>query len=220
MTSEKEPEQTAAEKPPGVEPDKPPPDEFFGRGNKKKKPGKQKPVKSQVEEQIDAALAQSSLQAKRAKQKKQQFKYGLIAAGVLLVSYVIYWGFKPYQGSMAFGICKVFLEGQVRFPSLLRVSTVEEFDTFVRIWYTQVDSFGEYRMESIQCYYKQDPERGTVVDKVLINRREVDPRKVEDFNRSLSVILAHPPDLTIPPPLPDSLQNLQLDTNSFRKPVF
>jgi hypothetical protein len=208
-----------AKKPPGVEHDKPPPDEFLGRGNKKKKPGKQRPVKTQVEEQIDAALASSSIQVKRNAERKKQFKYGAIGAGILIVGGVVYLGLQPFQGTMAFGICKVFLEGTTRFPQYLRLSTVEEFETSVRIWYTQVDSFGATRMEPIQCYYKQDPERGTIVDKVLINRRDVDPKVVDNFNRALPAILGYPPDLTIPYPLPDSLQDLQIDSTKFMKSI-
>ena len=193
--------------------------DFMGRGSKKKKPEKQKPVKTMVEEQIDAALAQSSIQNKRRTARKRQFNIG-IAAGVLLVlSYAVYWLFKPIEGGMAFGICRVFLENSVRFPNHLRLSTVEEFDNSVRIWYTQVDSFGEYRMEPIQCYYKQDPERGTMVDKVTINRREVDPKIVERFNQALSSMVQYPMDLNLPEPLPDSLEDLQFDTEKFRKPI-
>jgi hypothetical protein len=206
-------------KPPGLQRDTPPPDEFYGRGNKKKKPGKQIPVKSQIEEQIDAALALSNQQAKKRVQRKKQFKRSILGIGLLLIAGVIYLGLKPYQGTVAFGICKVFLEGTVTYPEQLRLSTVEEFESSVRIWYTQIDSFGEYRMEPIQCYYKQDPERGTMLDRVLINRREVDPKKVERFNNALPAIAKYPVDLTIPLPLPDNLKDLQEDPGSFRKPV-
>ena len=138
---------------------------------------------------------------------------------IVLLSYSVHWLMKPYQGGLAFGICKVFLEGVTRYPDHLRLSTVEEFETSVRIWYTQVDSFGEYRMEPIQCYYKNDPERGTVVDKITINRRELDPRLVDNFNRALPSISAFPINTDIPAPLPDSLQDLQIDTQKYRKPI-
>jgi hypothetical protein len=222
MTDEKEsaPAEGGAE--PRKEGDGPPDNEFQGRGlgKKKKKAEKNKrPPKTQVEEQIDAALAKSSIQSKKQLAKKKRFKYGLIAGGVLLLGYGVFWMMKPYEGSIAWGICKVFVEGMVRYPQYLRFSTVEEFETSVRIWYTQIDSFGEYRMDQVQCYYKQDPERGTIVDKVLLNRREVDRKMVDDFNRALPTIISFPPDLTIPAPLPDSLQDLQIDTQKFRKPI-
>ncbi|MCE7886469.1 MAG: hypothetical protein DYH13_03075 [Alphaproteobacteria bacterium PRO2] len=201
---------------------KPPPDnEFRGREivGKRKKSKKQKPVKTQVDEQIDAAIAQSSVQEKKRAQRKAKFYFAIGLGVIALLSYSVHWLMKPYQGGLAFGICKVFLEGVTRYPDHLRLSTVEEFETSVRIWYTQVDSFGEYRMEPIQCYYKNDPERGTLVEKITINRREVDPRLVDNFNRALPSISAFPINMDIPAPLPDSLQDLQIDTQKFRKPI-
>lgn len=202
-------------------PIKPPPDnEFKGRelGRKRKAP-KKKAVKTQVEEQIDAAIAQSSVQERKRAQRKFRFYLAMGVGVVLVFSYGVHWLMKPYQGGLAFGICKVFLEGMTRYPDHLRLSTVEEFETSVRIWYTQVDSFGEYRMEPIQCYYKNDPERGTLVDKVTINRREVDPKLVDNFNQALPSVSAFPINTDIPAPLPDSLQDLQIDTQRFRKPI-
>lgn len=206
-------------KPPGLQPEKPPPDEFMGRGGKRKKPGKDRPAKTQVEEQIDAALATSALHTQKQQQKKKRFKYAIIAGVIALLSYGIYYGLKPFEGGMAYGVCRVFLENYVRFPGFLRLSTVEEFENSVRIWYTQVDSFGEYRMEPIQCYYKQDEERGTLLDRVLVNRREVDPKLVENFNRSIPAVVNMELDLVLPSPLPDSLEDLQFETDKFRKPV-
>ncbi len=203
-------------------PIKPPPDnEFQGRefNNKKKKAPKKKPAKTQVEEQIDAELASSSIERKRKGARKLRFNLGIVAGVVMLLGFGVYWLFKTHQGGMAFGVCKVFLEGVVRYPDHLRLSTVEEFENSVRIWYTQVDSFGEYRMEPIQCYYKVDPELGTMLDRVTINRREIDPGVVNNFNRALSSVVAYPMDLSIPAPLPDSLEDLQFETQKYRRPI-
>lgn len=203
----------------GVEPDAPPPDEFMGRGKKKKKPGKQIPLKTQVEEQIEAALAASSQQAKRQAQRKKRFRRIMAVVAILFLAFVTYYLFKPFKGSLPYGVCKLFLETSVVYPQHLRLSTVEEFETSVRIWYTQIDSFGEYRLEPIQCYFKKDPERGTILDKVLINRREVPASKVENFNRAFPAIVRLKMDLTLPIPLPDNLKDLQSSPGSFRKPV-
>lgn len=203
----------------GIEPDAPMPNEFMGRGRKKKKTDKQIPLKTQVEEQIEAALAVSSQQTKRQARRKKKFRLALAGVGVLSVAFILYYGFKPFNGSPAFGICKLFLENSVTYPQHLRLSTVEEFATSVRIWYTQIDSFGEYRLEPIQCYFKKDPERGTILDKVLINRREVTASKVENFNRAFPAIVRLKMDLSLPTPLPDNLKDLQSSPGSFRKPV-
>ena len=128
--------------------------------------------------------------------------------------------FIPYKGTMAFGICKVFLELNVQYPSTIEVSNVEEFATSVRVWYSHSDSFGEFRMEPIQCYFKADEELGFILDKVTVRRREIDPELVNKFNQSLAVVLQNPPDLTLPPPPDDSLKNLHIDINRIFKPIF
>ncbi|MCC7304999.1 MAG: hypothetical protein IT558_01930 [Alphaproteobacteria bacterium] len=198
---------------------------------KKIKPGKSKERKAiedvkafedpltDADRQIDAAVARSSIKERRDRRRKLRIKIGLGTAGFCLLAYGIYLLLVPFQGSMAFGLCKVFLEMNVRFPQTLRLSTVEEFDTSVRIWYTQVDSFGEYRMEPIQCYFKEDPQFGYIMDKVTVNRRAVDGKTVEKFNKILPVIFAVPPDLSLPSELPDSLQDLIIETDRFRRKI-
>ncbi len=167
-------------------------------------------------DEIDKALSSGKLGEKKKEKRKKQFKMaGMAAAGI----FVIWLGsflFAPYQAGLSFGICKVYLENSVRFPKYLRLSTVEDFGDYIRIWYTQLDSFGEYRMENIQCHYVYDEERGTIIDKILIDRREVDKDKVERFNQVIPLIASNPPDLTYPAPLPDSLRDLQIDSDRLR----
>lgn len=136
--------------------------------------------------------------------------------GLVLVFLAYDYLFAPRKGGMPYAICKMYLELNVRFPQDLRLSTVKNYGKYVRIWYTQLDAFGEYRMENIECYYRRDKETGLSVEKILIDRREVDTEKVALFNKILPVIKQNPPDLTLPTRLPDSLENLQMNTNEFR----
>ncbi len=175
--------------------------------------------KPSQDKEIEAAVSQSSVQGEKKKLRKKQIKRGGIGTLALLFIYWVYTLFIPYEGTMAFGICKVFLELNVRYPNTLRISTVEETGTSVRIWYTQTDSFGEYRMEPIQCYFKPDEKYGFILEKITIRRREVDPQRIENFNRILPVIFKYPPDLMLPTPLPDSLDGLQIETDKFRTPI-
>lgn len=168
------------------------------------------------QEEIEAALAQSKMVAAEKAKRKKIFKYGLIVAFIGLFSWGMYYLLAPFKAGMTFGICKTFLELEMQFPQNMRVSIVEDFGQYVRIWYTQVDAFGEYRMENIQCHFRSDEVTGAAVERVAINRREVDQARVDDFNRSIAVILQNPPDLTIPPPLPDSLSGLQINADRFR----
>jgi hypothetical protein len=176
--------------------------------------------RSLADAEIDAAIARSSVKEKQKFTRKKQIKYAIFGVVGLLLSYGIYFLFAPYKGTMAFGICKVFLELTVQFPDELKLSTVEELPTSVRIWYTQIDGFGQYRMEQIQCFFKADETYGSILDKVTIRRREVDPLVVQKFNKTLPIIFAYPPDLTMPVPLPDSLEDLQIDMKRIIRPLF
>lgn len=183
---------------------------------KKKKEEEQANKVEPTQDEIEAALARSKLAEAEKAKKKKMFKLGGSVAGIALIGWAGYYLFKPYEAGMTYGICKTFLELHVQFPQDLRLSTVDDLGASVRIWYTQLDAFGEYRMESIQCYFRPDDVTGAALEKVTINRREVDPKEVEEFNESIGVVLAAPLDLTIPKPLPDSLENLQIETDKFR----
>ena len=149
--------------------------------------------------------------------RKKIFKFGLMGIGATLFIWLLFWLFKPYQGPLTFGVCKVFLEQNVQYPQTLRLSQVEEINDFIRIWYAQTDGFGEYRMDNIRCTFEADDQIGFRLKKVSFNRRDVDPDKVDAFNRSLPVVFAYPPDLTYPRRIPDSLKDLQLNVDAFFK---
>ncbi|MCC6598878.1 MAG: hypothetical protein IT559_08820 [Alphaproteobacteria bacterium] len=179
--------------------------------------------------EIDEAIQKGKFGTTRKAQKKLKMKIGAGVLGVALLGWAIYTVTIPAEAGMSFGICRVFLENTVRFPQELRLSTVEDLRPRssaensmggVRLWYTQVDSFGQYRMENIECYFKNDETLGAIVDKIFINRREVDGNVVADFNKILPVVLAYPPDLKYPPALSDSLQGLQIQTDMYRKTQF
>lgn len=173
-----------------------------------------------------AVAASSIKQEKALKKKKQRIKI-IVALVLAVIGYFIYWGFKPFKAGLTFGICKTFIELYITYPESLRLSTVNDFGNVVRIWFTQVDSFGQYRLESFECHFRYATDQdklkygnvNVVLDKALISRREIDPKQVERFNAALLYLIQNPPDLTIPKPLPDSLKGLQLKTDSFRKPI-
>lgn len=175
------------------------------------------------------AVTASAIKQQRALKKKKLRKWGIIGAIVLVLGYGIYLLFIPYKGGMTFGVCKTFLEQQLAYPERARLSNVEDMGALIRIWYTQVDSFGEYRMESLSCTYRAANDAdmkkyGTplpfVLSKAVIGRRDIDAGVVEKFNYGIPAIVSSDLDLTLPSPLPDSLRDLQTDSNKFRKPLF
>lgn len=175
---------------------------------KKKKPPR---------DEIDEALAQGKLAEKKKRFRKKMIKRTSIGIGVVLFGLFLIWGFAPFKGGITFGICKVYLETHVRFPKHLRLSKVDNFADSVRIWYTQIDPFGEYRLENIQCFYGYDEDaKSSIIERIAINRRDVPQHKLDAFNKTLGIIAANPPDLTYPKRLPDSLRDLQINADEFR----
>jgi|GEM_PF-861877 len=177
-------------------------------------------------EKIDAEIApknhiteDSAVAAKKRDKRKISLKRGMYLVAILIVGYGINLLFKPFQGDMKFGICRVFLEQQLNFPDTLRLSTVQDFGESVRIWYSHIDAFGAYRLEPLECFFRADENYGAALEYVTIGRREVDPDKVARFNKSIPAIFAYPPDLTLPTGFPDTLNDLKFDASMFRKPL-
>jgi len=164
---------------------------------------------NEKEDEITKIVQESDLQRKSAEQRKKKFWLilGFIIAPILI--YGIYLLFKPYESDMRFGFCRVFLELNVQYPDKLQLSQVEEKTKFVRIWYIQTDSFGQDRMENIECYHGADQFGNYFIERIRIDRRDVDPARVTRFNTSLSTIMAHPPSLVYPRRLRDALGNMR-----------
>lgn len=176
-------------------------------------------VQSTVDLEIEDAIAKSAISEKKARQKKQRIRIAGALAGVLFFAWAGWYLFAPFKGGMDFGLCKVFVQLNVRYPQTIHFSKVENFGNSIRIWYAHMDSFGEYRLEPIQCTFTQGENGQLMVDKITISRREIPQERIDAFNRSVPAIYANPPDLTYPSPLPDSLRDLQLETSRFRTPI-
>jgi hypothetical protein len=184
-------------------------------------------TETDIKKQVSAALEEeihgkpvSPLAEKKKKARKKRRIWMLQGGGLLVFCYVFYLLLTPYKGGLNFGVCKVFLELYVRYPDTLHLSTVEDFGDSYRIWFTETDAFGQYRLQQMQCYYRPDEDTGFAIQRVTMDRREVDKKVVDDFNRSIRTIAAFPPDLTYPDPIADSLEDINIDTDKFRRKIF
>jgi hypothetical protein len=164
-----------------------------------------------IEDTIRESLAQGSAGQHRKKALKGYMKAALAIIGVLFLIWFYNWLFEGRKGGTGFALCRTFLELQVRYPQELRLSYVRPMSRTLRIWYTEHDAFGQTRYDAMDCTFKQDPERGMMLDKVTINRREMDPDIIDRFNKSIPAVMAYPPDLTYPAGLPDNLRKLRLN---------
>lgn len=181
---------------------------------------RKKNAKRELQRELMEALPNSALAEKKRLKRKKQFRLVYLFIGAIVLGYMMYWLVKPYQTSMPYGVCKVFIELYAPYPHTIYYSQVENFSDSVRIWFSKVDPFGEYRLEPMECFFKV-PESGYgfELDRVTIGRREIDPDLVQRFNVSIPVIFAHPPDLTYPTALPDSLEGLKFDFDAYRKQI-
>lgn len=176
---------------------------------------------SSAEKEIEDAVKKSNIGEKKKEKRKKQLKWGGGAGAALLVAILLYFGLQPGKTGMSYGLCKTFLELTVRYPQYLRVARTDSYGGFRRIWYTQVDAFGEYRMEEIRCYYGGRNENGhPQFKKITIRRQDVPPEIVESFNKSVPAILAYPPDLTVPRDFSNNLEGLRFESDSFRRSLF
>ncbi len=162
------------------------------------------------------------LKEKRAKEKKQRLKQGLIFGFLGLFGWLLYYLFAPFQGGISYGICKTYLELNIPYPQTLLLSEVViTRGGSVRIWFTHIDAFGSYRLDSFQCTFAVDEQtKASYLAEVKIGKLNIDPIEVERFNVSIPYLVANPPDLTLPVPIPDSLQSIEFDLNRFRKKIF
>jgi hypothetical protein len=158
--------------------------------------------------------------------KNKMIVFGTIGAIVVLIGGLFYWqqGNRPYQASTAYGVCRNFLELYVQYPDFLRIASVTErqpskLEHAVRIWYSQRDSFGQTRMERMECFYRKQPS-GIILSKVEVDTRELPREMIDKFSAALPGIMQVETDLTVPGDFPNRIRDLKLDTNQMRKRYF
>jgi hypothetical protein len=114
----------------------------------------------------------------------------------------------PQQGTIQYGVCKVFLELSEPYPQELKPLSVDDFVPRggpVKIIYKRVDPFGVDSVNTIECTFKRD-EAGkptTLLQKVDINGKSriygaEDAEYIKKFNVGVPAILENQPSLSLP----------------------
>ncbi len=171
------------------------------------------------EEKPQISLAEK-LKEQKLKRRKKMRRRAIIFILFAFFSYAVWFLFKPFKASEAYGICYTFLELTVPYPHTLYVSEVEDApdNGGLRLWYTQTDAFGEYRMESFQCNLGLDQETGKLrVDEIKLHKVNLDPERVKNLNNALVYFEENPLILNYPSKLPDSIEDLHLEFDAFRR---
>lgn len=164
-----------------------------------------------LEQEIRQSLNEGTAGQHKKALFKKRMKYTMIIGGILLCVWLYNWLFAWGKGDMRYAVCKTFIELYVRNPHELRYSKVEKFGPMTRIYYVDHNSYGERMLRSMDCYYERREDGRMQLEKVELDRRELNPKIVKSFNKSISSIFAYPPDLTLPRGLPDGLSELHLN---------
>jgi hypothetical protein len=179
---------------------------FEGIQNKRKQIAKEGYKK---ERPFSSGTKASPGQPSQQDKKRKYIKNASIAGGIVFLILIIMFGCAPRKGTMMYGVCKVFTERFVDFPSTIDIKYVEQYPMAVRIGFTQIDAFGTYSNQMMECSFRRDPAMGLAMDSAEYNREPLPEEQVENFNYGIPAIVKSPPDLTLPPPLPDNLIDLK-----------
>ncbi len=147
------------------------------------------------------------------KRRKKHFPYIKIALGFLSIILACFiWLMIPYYQTIRYGICKTYVEMNVMYPQFLEFVSAEEtveLQTFlpvVRTYYKRIGSFGEQILDFAECTFERDT---LFLESVKINRERVHPaedmEKIQQYNKTIPIVIAAEPDLASPPELPENL---------------
>ncbi len=170
------------------------------------------------EEKPKSALAEK-LKEKKKVQRKKNIKIGAIFIVIAFISYIVWWGTRSYKATEEYGICRSLLELFIPYPHTIYVSEIKPLrDGSLKLWYTHIDAFGEYRMEEFICGLERDAKTGALkLSSIKVNKVYIDKLKIKHLNNALIYFQENPLVLNWPAALPDSIDNLHLDFNAVRK---
>lgn len=145
------------------------------------------------------------------RQKKRE-KILYIVLGVLaFIALVVWWGFQRPKGTIHHSICTIFAEQQLPYPYTMQVRSTDGYGNKVRIFYTSIDPFGEYKMDRIECTFDKNAQGGKAysLKEVRVNKIEFDAETLRRFNASIPAILADPPVFYLPPKPSTGIEDLK-----------
>lgn len=142
------------------------------------------------------------------KKKKASRRRYFIGIPLVLVLALVVFGLMPVQGTIKYGICKVFIEQRTTYPGELKFVSLAERPNDAKIEYTYINEFGDTQFNTITCTYGPDQGGIPVLTGIVINRRKVNQSEIHKFNQTIPAILAYPPSLNAPLGMGDDLMSL------------
>ena len=137
----------------------------------------------------------------------------LVLLGIVgFIGFLVWSSTRPVLGGPHYGVCRTIAELQLTYPSTMAVSEAYRFGSTTRVYYTYTNAFGEYKLSVIRCKYLRDPRTKALtlkLESIKLDRMELSPEKVAEYNKLVNVILASKPDLALPRPPGPELQDLK-----------
>ncbi len=110
--------------------------------------------------------------------------------------------FVPPYGTIRYGLCKTFVELNDPYPQFLEWVTAQESGMAVIIDYNRTDAFGQRSLNQIRCFFKEDPKKGLLLERVNINGDNQLPQEareyIDRFNIGIPALLKNKPSLIMP----------------------
>ena len=133
--------------------------------------------------------------------KKPVKRYVFGGLGALILFFIIAMMMPPY-GTIRYGLCKSFVELNDPYPAFLEWVTAQEAGMAVIIDYNRTDAFGQRTLNQIRCFFKEDPKRGLLLERININGDNEFPQEapefVERFNIGIPALIKNQPSLIMP----------------------
>lgn len=133
------------------------------------------------------------------KRRVKKWVWGGVGAAVI---FLIMLAVMPPYGTIRFGLCKSFVELNDPYPAFLEWVTAQEAGMAVIIDYNRTDAFGQRTLNQIRCFFKEDPKRGLMLDRVNINGDNEFPQEskeyIDRFNVGIPSLLENQPSLIMP----------------------
>jgi len=106
-----------------------------------------------------------------------------VVVGLFLLVLLVVKACEPAKRSTLHNICSAFLEQQLKYPEMMEQHYAEQYGSGIRVYYAQLDAFGQYLSEFIECSFVQDPQKGLMLDAVVFNTIKDVTKKVTIKNK-------------------------------------
>jgi hypothetical protein len=114
-------------------------------------------------------------------------------------------------GTWRYGLCSVFLERYVQYPTNLKILTTGEKQNSAQIGYLTTNSYGSRESQLIECFFNTGNGRVSI-NKITLDRKPLPEDAIKEFNKTIPIIMARDDlNLNLPPRLSNAIEDLQFE---------